>query len=231
MQPGKFAISGLRAGYGRRTVVEAAELTFSARQVTGLTGRSGSGKSTLLATMAGTLPSLTGTMLIDDEPIDWREAKKHVFRTLQNFPLLHWLTASENFELAMRCRNIMRYDQNSAFSRAAATHLKSRRPLHLSGGERARVTLAIAFGVQPFLLLLDEPFAGLDAIVRRELMRNIRSAAHEQHMSVLIVSHSIQDLIETTDRLLIAQTTPEGVSRVITSQSRDADHVISEMVS
>ncbi len=169
-----------------------------------LVGRSGCGKTTLLKLAAGLLQPTAGRVLLrGHRPCDPRE----VGFVFQSPTLLDWLSVRDNVLLPV---SLQRRPQ-PADVRAAdalleqlglATHA-TRYPRQLSGGQQSRVALARALLLQPPLLLLDEPFAALDAITREEVQRDLLRLCRGRGASVLFVTHDIAEAVFLGDRVSV----------------------------
>lgn len=186
---------------GGRLLAFAKQIQAKEGDIVGIVGRSGCGKSTLLETLAGMrFPGATARFEVHGEQVEsWRPLS---FRTIQSFPLFHWLRAGDLIRLAAKKHGGTAVDPSTALRRMGASHLSDRYPHQLSGGERARVTLAIASALEARILLLDEPFNGLDAISKKELSDDILTNFREVGTSVFIVSHALEDIVALATRCL-----------------------------
>lgn len=162
-------------------------------EVIGVVGRSGAGKTTLLEALAGALPG-DGYIFLDQASLEDATRRNMALRTIQNFPLFHWLTAHELIELALSFRPGTHDTPAAALKSVEAEHLAGRYPLEMSGGERARVTLAIAWALNVRLLLLDEPFNGLDPLTRVTIGTKLFARFRERSTIVFFVTHNLDDI-------------------------------------
>lgn len=201
------------AGYDGYPVVHVDHLRVLGGEVVALLGRSGCGKSTLLSAVGGMLPFQAGTTAIDGEPCDERARVRKVARTLQNFPLLHWLTVKGNLEVAAKIRGVPLKDPYAILTRFRAEHLLNRMSRTLSGGERCRASLAQAAVGAPRVLALDEPFTGLDTIVKIEVAETIFDFARQRDAAVLFVTHDLHDACEYANRAIVIA--GQGPARVV----------------
>ncbi len=180
----------------RREVVSGASLELYAGEIVALLGPNGAGKSTLLAALAGLLEPATGQI----------ERQGRVAIALQA-PDLARRSVLANMTAALGWWGVPRGDRGPRARRAlesiGAAHLAQRFAPTLSGGERRRVHLARAIAVEPDILLLDEPFAGLDAEVRAALLEDTLSALRSQTRATLVVVHDRAEAWALADRLLI----------------------------
>jgi ABC-type nitrate/sulfonate/bicarbonate transport system ATPase subunit len=216
MSDAALTLRQLIVGYDGQAIACVQEFELASHEVVAIVGRSGCGKTTILRAVAGALEPQAGELLIRGRTHTAEERAQLTARTLQNFPLLHWLTVEGNLELAARIRSVQ-IEPKAILCQFSAEHLISRSPKQLSGGERCRASLAQATVGNPSLLLLDEPFTGLDSVVKREVARTLFNFAEERDAAVLFVTHDLHDACEYADRVL-----------VVTGKSpAKADHLIS----
>jgi NitT/TauT family transport system ATP-binding protein len=180
-----------------------------------LIGASGCGKSTLLALMAGLEKPTRGTV---------RVAGDRAALMFQESALLPWLTAGGNIELALRLSGIPRAERKAEVERLLAlVRLEGatrQRPHELSGGMRQRVALARALAQRTPVLLMDEPFAALDAITRDVLHAELTRVWRETGVSVVFVTHNVREAVTLGQRILLLSSRP---GRVIDSWDVDLD--------
>ena len=181
---------------GKRDVVTDVSAELRAGEIVALLGPNGAGKSTLLDALAGALPSVQGRI----------ERHGRVAIALQS-PDLARRTVFQNVTLALAWWGVPRAERaeraREALRAIGADHLSRRRAATLSGGERRRVHLARAIAVRPDVLMLDEPFAGLDAEVRANLLEDALSALRSTTRATLVVVHDRAEAWALADRLLI----------------------------
>jgi NitT/TauT family transport system ATP-binding protein len=185
-------------------VIDDVSLSLPAGGVHCLVGRSGCGKTTLLKLAAGLLRPSSGRVLLRGVPPADRREVGFVF---QSPTLLDWLTVEANVLLPVSLQR-----RPTAQDAAAAQALLSqvglqgfgtRFPRQLSGGQQSRVALARALLLKPPLLLLDEPFAALDAITREELQRDLPRVVRTTGTSVLFVTHDIAEAVFLGDQVSV----------------------------
>ncbi|HKO27161.1 MAG TPA: ABC transporter ATP-binding protein [Solirubrobacteraceae bacterium] len=181
---------------GRREVVRDVSAELRPGEIVALLGPNGAGKSTLLDALAGALPAASGRI----------ERHGRVAIALQA-PDLARRSVLANVILALAWWGVPRAERSGrareALRAIAAEHLAARPAATLSGGERRRVHLARAIAVRPDVLLLDEPFAGLDAEVRASLLEDALSALRSTTRATLVVVHDRAEAWALADRLLI----------------------------
>lgn len=189
--------------YGARRVLHGTSLTLEAGECVALLGANGSGKTTLLRLAAGLLQPDAGEIVIAGTPA--LAGRADVGIAFQDSRLLSWRSAARNvalpLEVAHGVTTAVRASASAALSRVNGLALADRAPAELSGGERQRVALARALVREPALLLLDEPFAALDAPTRNqfsaELPELIGGAA------ALLVTHDVAEALLVSDRVLL----------------------------
>jgi len=196
-------VEGLSHSYGARHVLRDLSLEIASGESVALLGPNGSGKSTLLRLVAGLLTPTAGRVaLLDSAAAAGRSEVGIVF---QESRLLPWRTVLRNvtlpLELAGDSLVTARVAAEAALTRVGAGGLLERNPAELSGGERGRVSLARALVRKPSLLLLDEPFAALDAITRARLDDELPELV--AGASTLLVTHDVAEALLIADRVLM----------------------------
>lgn len=191
--------NSVSAGHGPQVILQNVSWTIDRGSRWALLGPSGSGKSTLLRLLAGLTAPLTGEIKIDGRmassagKIDLPPHERGLAMVFQDLALWPNLTAFENVELGLSGARLGR-DERKQRARAALeacqiAQLSERRPQALSGGEQQRLALARALAVRPKLLLLDEPFSGLDIDVKDRLFVEIGRLIEELDCALVLVSH------------------------------------------
>lgn len=189
-------VRGLSVGYGVEPVVEGVDLEVASGQFVSLVGPSGSGKTSLLRAVTGLLQPSAGKIELD-------VTSRAVGFLFQDDALLPWRTARENVALGLRIQGV----PTSSAEEAADGWLEllgldrfgDRYPRRLSGGQRKRVALAQVLALEPKLLLMDEPFASLDAIVRTRITEELLGWVERKHLTVLLVTHDLEEAITLSD--------------------------------
>jgi NitT/TauT family transport system ATP-binding protein len=132
----------------------------------------------------------------------------------QDDALLPWRTADENVALGLRIRKMSKSaalaEADSWLNRLGLEGLSSRYPHELSGGQRKRVAIAQVLALKPKLLLMDEPFAALDAIVRTRITQELLNWVEREHMSVLLVTHDLEEALTVSDTVYLLSQGPRA---------------------
>jgi sulfonate transport system ATP-binding protein len=186
------SVRGLTRRFGNTLALDNVDLGIESGEFVALLGRSGSGKSTLLRTLAGLDAPTAGTVQVPNE-------RMVVF---QEPRLLPWKTAAQNVALGLKGSGA-KEQARAALVEVGLEHRLDAYPGTLSGGEAQRTALARALVRDPTLLLLDEPFAALDALTRMRMHGLIESLWKRHHLSVLLITHDVDEAILLADRALV----------------------------
>ncbi|MFT4076903.1 MAG: ABC transporter ATP-binding protein [Asticcacaulis sp.] len=178
--------------FGDNAIIDGLDLDLAPGEFVSLLGRSGSGKTTLLRTLAG----LDGT---DDQDVTIPAARAVVF---QDARLLPWKRVWENVALGLKGKDI-RKRAEAALREVGLGHRLDAWPLTLSGGEAQRTALARALVRDPQLLLMDEPFAALDALTRLRVHELVLRLWRIHKPTVMLVTHDVDEAIALSDRILV----------------------------
>ncbi len=213
--------------YGRTAALDAVDLDIAAGELVALLGPSGSGKTTLLRVVAGLLDADTGQVLFDDvDATRLSLRQRNVGFVFQHYALFRHMTVAENIAFGLRSRPWSRRPARAAIRQRVQELLRliqldefgARYPEQLSGGQRQRVALARALAIDPSLLLLDEPFGALDAKVRVDLRRWLRTLHEQTGQTTLFVTHDQEEALELADRVVVLREgrieqvdTPRGI--------------------
>jgi NitT/TauT family transport system ATP-binding protein len=211
-----LAIRGVSMAYGDgRVVVKDINLEVQQGQFVSLIGASGCGKTTLLNLVAGFLHPSSGRVELDSFPVQRPGPDRSmVFQDDAVFP---WYTVQQNVEYALRFRGIKRADRArrvaELISLVGLAGRERAYPRELSGGMRKRVDVARALAPQPRVLLMDEPFAALDAITKMRLQSEFLRLWDQSGMTVLFVTHDIEEALFLSDRVVLMASNPGRVLR------------------
>ncbi len=206
-QGAAIRLDGLTKRFGRGPVVlDDVSLEVAPGEFVCLLGASGCGKSTLLNLVAGLDQPTAGTVSVPGH---------RPSLMFQEPALLPWLTAAENVELALRLRGVGRRERREEAQRlldvVRLAGAGDKRPHELSGGMRQRVALARALAQDSKVLLMDEPFAALDAITRDVLHDELTRISQEVGATVLFVTHNVREAVRLGDRVVLLSSRPGRV--------------------
>ncbi|MEA2805470.1 MAG: sulfonate transport system ATP-binding protein [Rhodospirillaceae bacterium] len=172
-----------------------------------LVGPSGSGKSSLLRAVIGLQRPLSGT-------VEMNLARSQVGILFQDDALLPWKTARDNVALGLTFNGMERSkalaEAESWLERLDLAGFGDRFPRHLSGGQRKRVALAQVLAMQPKLILMDEPFASLDAIVGARVVRDVVALVERGGISVILVTHDLEEALSLSDEVYLLSQGPRA---------------------
>jgi ABC-type nitrate/sulfonate/bicarbonate transport system ATPase subunit len=188
-------------------------------------GPSGCGKTTLLYLLAGLRFPTNGSIEIDSERLTRPRPRSGLI--LQDYGLLPWSTVRENVELGLKVRNFYGEDGKHApvnfqpesnvaywFERLGIDEVSEKYPTQISGGQRQRTAIARTLVLDPDLLLMDEPFSSLDAITREDLQNLTLSLCAEKQLTLVVVTHAIEEAVVLGRKILLLDTSPNHVARI-----------------
>ncbi|MFL4477169.1 ABC transporter ATP-binding protein [Paeniglutamicibacter sp. ORCA_105] len=202
-----IVIENLSKDYGAAPVLSSITTTIADGEFVAILGASGCGKSTLLNVIAGLEPPSAGSVSVP--------AGGAAFM-FQDAALLPWLTARANIELALELRGVPRVERRErAGELLRLVHLGdagAKRPHELSGGMRQRASLARALGQDRPVLLMDEPFAALDAITRDLLHEELERIWRAHRRTVVFVTHNVREAVRLGQRVLLLSSRPGRVA-------------------
>lgn len=214
-------VKDLSVDYRQRQQVVPAlrEVSFDIPQgsTCALIGPSGCGKSTLLYVLSGLLGEFSGKVLVDKEPV--APLRRQTALILQDYGLLPWKKVFDNVGLGLEIRGIKGEQKQSAVKRVLAEmglwELRDRYPSQLSGGQRQRIGIARALALEPDLLLMDEPFSSLDALTREKLQRQMLQIWQGKRMTIVLVTHSIEEAIFLGRQIIVLSGHPGRVLDIV----------------
>ena len=223
-------VSGLTAGYGTSVVQQGLDFEVRRGEVFVILGGSGSGKSTVLKHVIGLVPPIAGSVKIDGDEVvgasgeERRRIQRKFGMLYQSGALFGNLTVAENVALPL--------EEYTRLPRAAIdevvrlklglvslAHAESQFPAELSGGMKKRAGVARALALDPLLLFLDEPSAGLDPITSAELDRLILDLRDALGATIVIVTHELPSIFAVADRCIVL----DRERRTMVAQGRPAD--------
>ena len=204
---------------GVRAVLDGVDFEVVRGEVATIVGPSGAGKTTLLQCMAGLLAPSSGRVVLDGKPIT--EPPEGLAVVFQDYSrsLMPWLSVRHNVELPLRGRRVGRRERRErALAALADVGLSASGelfPWQLSGGMQQRVAIARALAYQSEVLLMDEPFASVDAQTRADLEDLVLGIRRQFGMTVVLVTHDVDESVYMSDRVAVLGGTPTGVTQLI----------------
>ncbi|MCX6179641.1 MAG: ABC transporter ATP-binding protein [Chlorobiales bacterium] len=182
-----------------------------------LVGPSGSGKSVFLDLVGGLSNPTSGVVYLDDKPVEAPSSKTaYVF---QQYALFPWRTALSNIEFGLESRGVLKEERvkiaRELLSLFGLSDFEDRFPYQLSGGMQQRVAIARALATKPEVLLMDEPFAALDAQTREILQNELIRIWEGTQTTVIFVTHSIDEAVFLADRVAVVTARPGRIKEII----------------
>ncbi|MCC5855052.1 MAG: ABC transporter ATP-binding protein [Idiomarina sp.] len=208
---------GIHKSFGTTQVLNGIDFSLSRGECLVLLGPSGCGKTTLLNIIAGLAQADTGVLSCDDQLLDAPEQgvfvpmeQRQFAMVFQDFSLWPHMTVAENVSFGLKLNKPHKLDSATIYSRTRdalakvqMSHFAERKPSELSGGQQQRVAIARAIAVQPRVLLLDEPLSALDARLRDDLKRELRSLLKEFNLTAVYVTHDQSEAFSLGDRVAL----------------------------
>jgi ABC-type nitrate/sulfonate/bicarbonate transport system ATPase subunit len=199
-------IASLAHSFGELEVIRQLDLRIEPGVVLGIVGPSGCGKSTLLELVSGLREPTAGRIAVHGDGSPGSRLESCAYMPQRDL-LLPWLSAIDNAALALRnrgaSRGAARREAHPLFDRFGLAGFERTRPAELSGGMRQRVAFLRTLLAGKPVLLLDEPFASLDAITRAEMQEWLAGALAAESRTVILVSHDVEEALYLSDRVIV----------------------------
>ena len=218
---GRIEVRGFRLDYetasGEVAAVSDVDIDVAPGEFVSIIGPSGCGKSTLLNALAGFLKPSAGRVLLDGEPVGKPSADRGM--VFQQYSLFPWKTVRENVEFGLKMKGLGRSERQRAartlLGLAGLLAFEDYYPDRLSGGMKQRVGIVRALATSPRVLLLDEPFGALDAQTRLIMQQILTNMWQRLRISVLFVTHDIDEAIFLSDRVYVMTARPGTIKAEI----------------
>jgi NitT/TauT family transport system ATP-binding protein len=208
-------VAGLGHAYGGVDAVSDVSFVVEPGELVCIVGPSGCGKSTLLRCVAGLLPPTRGTVSLHGDRVVGVPSDLAVVFQDYSRSLLPWRTVAGNVEFPLRDRGLSTVERRArveeALSWVGLSAAAGKHPFELSGGMQQRVSIARALAYRPALMLMDEPFASVDAQTRADLEDLVLKVRAEAGTTVLVVTHDIDESVYLADRVLVLSPSPATV--------------------
>lgn len=215
--PVLLSVQGIQKIYsttGGGGVEAVRDLTFDLRkgEFACLVGPSGSGKTTLLKVISGLMGATKGQVVLDGKVVDGPPRNMALVFQEYGRSLYPWMRVAENVELPLKVAGVGKDERKARVAEAleavGLAHVPKSYPWQLSGGMQQRVAIARAVAYQPEVLLMDEPFAAVDAQTRADLEDLVRSVWAKLGLTVLFVTHDIDESVYLGERVIILSSSP-----------------------
>jgi NitT/TauT family transport system ATP-binding protein len=221
--PDKIVVSHLALDYVnaesgvRHRAVENLDLRVATDEFLCVLGPSGCGKSTLLSAIAGFLPASAGCITMDGRLIVGPGADRGV--VFQEYALLPWMNVLDNAALGLKLRGIPKKERDAEARRYLALanlhDVEHKYPHELSGGMKQRVAVARTLANKPAVMLMDEPFAAVDAQTRMVLQEELVRIAASSQVTLIFITHSVEEAIFLGDRVAVMTPGPGRVRTIV----------------
>ncbi len=216
-----IVISNLKKCFGTGnaiTVLEGINLDIRQNEFVSFVGRSGCGKTTLLNIIAGLERVTDGSVKINDVEVTGPGQGQGV--VFQQHALFPWLKARENVMFGFREKGLSKAEKSEKADElldlVGLAHAANRYPRQMSGGMSQRVAIARALALDPDILLMDEPFGALDELTRIDLQQELLRIWEARKKTVIFVTHSINEALMLSDRVILLAPHPGRIARDIT---------------
>jgi NitT/TauT family transport system ATP-binding protein len=192
-------------------------IDFAEGQLTSLLGPSGCGKTTLLKIIAGLIPASGGEVKVDGRTVTGPGPERAF--VFQDFALMPWANVMRNVAFGLELKGIARAEREAVGEKYIASvglkGFEKAYPHELSGGMRQRAGLARALAVNAKVLLMDEPFSAVDEQTRRKFQEDLLELIARERKTFLFVTHSIEEAVYVSDRIIILSHRPSQVSSIV----------------
>ncbi|WP_338651705.1 ABC transporter ATP-binding protein [Lysinibacillus sp. Y5S-8] len=206
-----------KSASGMVNALQNISLHISLGECVAIVGVSGSGKSSFLNIVAGLEKPTKGTIYFDGKEL--KGPQQEIAIIFQNYGLFPWKNVKANIALPLKLakRSKQERDRNTQLilSQLNIHDLQNRYPFQLSGGQQQRVAIGRALIQKPKVLLMDEPFSALDILTKEQLMQTLQTIRHERNLTLLFVTHNIDEALMMSDRIVVFHTNGKTIAGII----------------
>ena len=204
-------VEHLKKSYGETEAIGDVSFDVHAGELVCVVGPSGCGKTTLLKCISGLLEPTAGTVRVDGNlALVFQEYSRSLFP---------WMTVRQNVAFPLRRKNMDKREARALVEQSLASvgleHTLNRYPWQLSGGMQQRVAIARALAFKPQILLMDEPFASVDAQTRADLEDLVLDVRRDYEVTIVFVTHDIDESVYLSDRIVVLGPSPTSVQEVL----------------
>lgn len=204
-------VRDLQKWYGKRQVVNGVSFDVNRGEIVGLLGPNGAGKTTSFRMTIGLIDSDGGQVLFDGKDIGklamYQRARQGMGYLAQDSSVFKQLSVEDNLMAILETRPLNRKQrrerQDELLAQFGLTHIRKTKANRVSGGERRRLEIARSLITEPKLILLDEPFAGIDPKTVAEIQDSIRNLVEQHNLGILLTDHQFRETLEVTDRCYV----------------------------
>ncbi|MFE5679678.1 ABC transporter ATP-binding protein [Streptomyces erythrochromogenes] len=213
----KIVFEGVRKTFGDFTALDGIDLEIRSGEFLVVVGPSGCGKSTLLDLLGGLSAPTAGRILLDGKPVTGPGLDRGI--VFQQYALLPWRTALGNVEFGLEATGVPRRERKARarefLDLVGLTGFEDRHPHQLSGGMRQRVAIARSLAYDPDVLLMDEPFAALDAQTRESLQDELRRIWQRTGKTVVFITHGIEEAVYLGQKVAVMTSRPGRIKEIV----------------
>lgn len=205
----------------KELVINDVSFEISENEIVALTGPSGIGKSTIASIIAGILKPSSGRILFDNKDITGRQNTDIIYVN-QETDLFPWMKVGKQIEFVLdkKVSNRSQVVKKSLDDVELTEHIH-KYPFQLSGGMQRRLSIARAVAVRPKLIILDEPFTGLDNAIKQKIFADLLKLKDNNGMSILLISHNEDEVQQLADReIILSKSKPTTVENIISIKAK-----------